>query len=637
MSQSQYASALVSVRLVVMDHYMANPVNSLDPLVSDFRGTQVRKVPVLRVFGSTPAGQTCCLHLHGIFPYMYVPMPRGEGQGFVYRLATSLDKAINISMNQGNSGIQHVYRALEVSGRPMYGYHPRQHNFVKIFFYNPAMVKRAAELLAGGAVMNQVLQPHESHVPASLQFMMDYNLQGMNFIHLRHVLFRRGQLKDEYDDIEPFLDVKRSSQNVPLHNPQGLNASCHSQSVQSLLDVEPAERKFHLEDLSDSLKLPAEVGRQAVTELELDAVAADVLNHNDLSEGGMNPGLKVLWEEERERRVRLGMEESLEAPSSPPRPREANQASQSELFWKERLEQALARRKEIEGVGQVSSRKDESLDPDSTLNMSSTVESGRGGGHPRVHQGSAGPSEMRSRTQSGEESQKARVYPSESSEEQERLLPPATQLEHHVAGLSLTQIDSSMLSNSMMVEEERDDLDDTVVDEVVASQMNASLPFLDNEDEELIDLLGDLAEDAEEDSLEPSCSPSSSTARPTTPSQKLSQLSQATPRSGTKSATPLRTPRESQNHPRVLEEEDDDETLEMSQVVWDVDPRTTEETEAALLDAAEEDEEDEDWGALDRTVMEELARGFDDNATDPDREESTLSQTVIDDMEDMFA
>ena len=75
------------------------------------------------------------------------------------------------------------------------------------------------------------------------------------------------------------------------------------------------------------------MGRQAVTELELDAVAADVLNHNDLSEGGMNPGLKVLhflvldfvcfplvlWEEERERRARLGLDESLEAPSSPTR------------------------------------------------------------------------------------------------------------------------------------------------------------------------------------------------------------------------------------------------------------------------------------------------------------------------------
>ena len=74
------------------------------------------------------------------------------------------------------------------------------------------------------------------------------------------------------------------------------------------------------------------------------------------------------------------------------------------------------------------------------------------------------------------------------------------------------------------------------------------------------------------------------------------------------------------------------------QVVWDVDPRTTEETEAALLDAAEEDVADDDWGALDRTVMEELAREFDENATEPDMmEEGTLSQTVIDDMEDMFA
>jgi DNA polymerase zeta len=43
-----------------------------------------------------------------------------------------------------------------VSGRPFYGYHARQHTFVKLYFYNPMMVKRAADLLAAGAVMNQV-------------------------------------------------------------------------------------------------------------------------------------------------------------------------------------------------------------------------------------------------------------------------------------------------------------------------------------------------------------------------------------------------------------------------------------------------------------------------------------------------
>ncbi len=38
--------------------------------------------------------------------------------------------------------------------------------------------------------MNEVLQPHESHVPFVLQFMIDHNLFGMNHIHLSDVKFR---------------------------------------------------------------------------------------------------------------------------------------------------------------------------------------------------------------------------------------------------------------------------------------------------------------------------------------------------------------------------------------------------------------------------------------------------------------
>ena len=49
---------------------------------------------------------------------------------------------------------------------------------------------RLAELLLAGAVMNQVLQPHESHIPFQLQFMIDHNLFGMNHIHVSAVKFR---------------------------------------------------------------------------------------------------------------------------------------------------------------------------------------------------------------------------------------------------------------------------------------------------------------------------------------------------------------------------------------------------------------------------------------------------------------
>lgn len=46
-SQTVPAEALVSVRLVVVDHYMAPPLPTLDPLVSDFRGYNVKKVLLL--------------------------------------------------------------------------------------------------------------------------------------------------------------------------------------------------------------------------------------------------------------------------------------------------------------------------------------------------------------------------------------------------------------------------------------------------------------------------------------------------------------------------------------------------------------------------------------------------------------
>lgn len=45
-----------NVSLVTIDHYMSNPADGFDSLYSEFWGTQILKVPVLRVFGCTPNG-----------------------------------------------------------------------------------------------------------------------------------------------------------------------------------------------------------------------------------------------------------------------------------------------------------------------------------------------------------------------------------------------------------------------------------------------------------------------------------------------------------------------------------------------------------------------------------------------------
>ena len=115
-------TALISVRLVTMDYYLSSPStdtrNQFDPIYSMFRSAPIKKVPVLRVFGSTPAGQKTCLHIHGIFPYLYVPLPAQDQPGYLYRLAASLDKALNMTLyGSGSSEQQQQQPSSNVNGQ----------------------------------------------------------------------------------------------------------------------------------------------------------------------------------------------------------------------------------------------------------------------------------------------------------------------------------------------------------------------------------------------------------------------------------------------------------------------------------------------------------------------------------------
>uniref|UniRef100_A0A673FL04 DNA polymerase zeta catalytic subunit n=1 Tax=Sinocyclocheilus rhinocerous TaxID=307959 RepID=A0A673FL04_9TELE len=185
---------MFSLRIVTADYYMSSPIRDLDVCYSEFRESDVKKVPVVRIFGATPAGQKTCLHLHGVFPYICVPYD-GFGQDadrYLRQLAYSIDRALNVSMGNPSSNVQHIFKVVLVSGMPFYGYHMKEKTFMKIYLYNPQMVKRVSELLQGGAVMNKSFQPHEAHIPFLLQLFIDYNLYGMNMISLAAVKFRKN-------------------------------------------------------------------------------------------------------------------------------------------------------------------------------------------------------------------------------------------------------------------------------------------------------------------------------------------------------------------------------------------------------------------------------------------------------------
>lgn len=54
---------MVSIRIINVDFYMSPPIQSLDAMYSEFRGTSVHQVPVIRIFGSLNTGKNTFLAL----------------------------------------------------------------------------------------------------------------------------------------------------------------------------------------------------------------------------------------------------------------------------------------------------------------------------------------------------------------------------------------------------------------------------------------------------------------------------------------------------------------------------------------------------------------------------------------------
>ncbi|KAL8553803.1 hypothetical protein ACS0TY_002187 [Phlomoides rotata] len=217
---------------------------------------------------------------------------------------------------KGKSGSkrQHVHGSDLVRARKFYGYHSPEELFVKIYFYYPQDVSRAANLLLAGAILDKTLQPYESHIPFLLQFLIDYNLYGMGHLHVSKMKFRppvpdtysqrkrnhNGKLRPSVDD-SPCVDFQADlggdlSPDTPIWTsstiPDGWIWPFSSQPSTSAGDDIPLFKRL------------------STSELEADAAAQDIINqqftsyapfsqtHSNMK---MVQSLIPIWEEEYER------------------------------------------------------------------------------------------------------------------------------------------------------------------------------------------------------------------------------------------------------------------------------------------------------------------------------------------------
>jgi DNA polymerase zeta len=241
----------LEIKLVQIDYYKARKFQRREPGVDGLRAKNYVNSPVVRVFGVTPGGQAMCIHVHGALPYFYVEFKdedlrdvvgsymRENGdvgcrtpqeQAGVYVML--FQKALNVALHEqrvasyesyaaednvtGQSGVKidrFVSDVQLVRGTPFYGFHRQECVWMKVYMYDPAYVKKAANVLMSGAIFGKTFQPHESHIPFLLQFKIDYNLYGMGWIKLKNVTFR-APVPRAIDEHMPQLDQNREDRPV---------------------------------------------------------------------------------------------------------------------------------------------------------------------------------------------------------------------------------------------------------------------------------------------------------------------------------------------------------------------------------------------------------------------------------------
>ncbi|CAH8642458.1 unnamed protein product [Dicrocoelium dendriticum] len=268
-------TSCLCIKLFHLEYYMSKPLTEIDVSYSDLRGAYASKVPIIRVYGTTPSGQKVCANVHGYMPYFYVTVPSKSSdyinEDFLRTFCVNLEKYIRPKAKSFALDEIIVYHASFVTGRSIYGFTDEDSVFLKVYLLDPSLLVVCADVLSSGSVLEKHFQPMETHLPFLLKFCIDYDLYGMNFMQVKHFKVRSNQ--------DVYLDAFIST--APVDN------YCLPQLL-------PREQL-----------LPSDLApRYTSTGMEFDIAACDILS-KDTSQDHLdwNPGLDDLWSEERSRRL----------------------------------------------------------------------------------------------------------------------------------------------------------------------------------------------------------------------------------------------------------------------------------------------------------------------------------------------
>lgn len=286
-----------------------------------------------------------------------------EIQRDIYQFGTSLNQALALSSQRSTdrpNGDQFIAAIVLVKGVPFYGYHIGYQTYLKIHMLDPADKHRLVEILQSGVVQGTSFQPHESHIPFELQFMMDYNLFGMNWIHIHADTNQQSITKDDDDDDaniqlslrfrQPLMSERKS---LLLDRSQASSAGTND-SLQSSVE---RDVYYTSQTVPEYLQW-SRIDRSSYCELEVDTTVMTIGNRQELEERSIHTDLQSemippreklvkslqnIWADEANRRKTRGesmpSSSTLDSPSDQRVPQ--MEGWSTEQHWKDMIEQFL--------------------------------------------------------------------------------------------------------------------------------------------------------------------------------------------------------------------------------------------------------------------------------------------------------
>ncbi|KAJ3323269.1 DNA polymerase zeta [Boothiomyces sp. JEL0866] len=159
-------------------------------------------VPIIRIFGASEYGQKALIQVHQVYQYFYI---KYEGKldaadEFIKLLGNSINHAMDQLKNSINRESKRnpigtmdsaIHSIKLVQGIDFYGFHSKYSLFLKISVPNPHNTNKIVELFHNGVILNQKFNVFEHHIPYLFQFLLDYNLYGMDFIEFEQQSIKR--------------------------------------------------------------------------------------------------------------------------------------------------------------------------------------------------------------------------------------------------------------------------------------------------------------------------------------------------------------------------------------------------------------------------------------------------------------